>query len=46
MLDADASGVPYALDVPGRRFAAARGPAHRAACLEALALVDAPGDAT
>ncbi len=38
ILDAEAQAVDYGLDLPPLRIAAGRGPAHRAACLEALAL--------
>ncbi len=41
VLDAEADAVSYALDVPPTRIAPGRGPAHRAACLEALALANA-----
>jgi uncharacterized protein (DUF58 family) len=40
VLDAEADGVRYALELPRRSLAPGRGPAHRAACLEALALVE------
>ena len=38
VLDADAQGVRYGLELPALRLAPSHGPAHRAACLEALAL--------
>lgn len=38
VLDAEAAAVDYGLEVPTLRIAPGRGPAHRAACLEALAL--------
>ena len=38
VLDAEAQAMRYGLDLAGVRFAPDRGPAHRAACLEALAL--------
>ncbi|SDM77718.1 Uncharacterized conserved protein, DUF58 family, contains vWF domain [Oryzisolibacter propanilivorax] len=38
VLQADRMGVDYGLRVPGRQIAPATGPAHRRACLEALAL--------
>lgn len=40
VLDAEAEFMQYGLEVAGTRIAPARGPAHRAACLEALALAD------
>ncbi len=41
VLDAEADGVRYAVELPRRSIPPGRGPAHRLACLEALALVDA-----
>lgn len=38
VVDADAAGLRYALRLPDRAIAVDGGPAHRAACLEALAL--------
>ncbi len=38
VLDAEAQAMRYGLDLPGFRIAPNRGSAHRAACLEALAL--------
>ncbi|RJG15099.1 DUF58 domain-containing protein [Massilia cavernae] len=38
VLDAEKRGLPYAFRIDGRRFGAASGDAHRAACLRALAL--------
>lgn len=38
ILEADAQGLPYALRLPGWEIAGAPSPAHRARCLEALAL--------
>lgn len=38
VLDADAAGSRYGLDIPGTRLAPADGEAHRHACLRALAL--------
>ena len=38
LLDAEAGDVRYGLELPTIRIAPAHGPAHRAACLEALAL--------
>jgi uncharacterized protein (DUF58 family) len=38
VLQADAMGLEYGLELPSRREAGARGPAHREACLRALAL--------
>ena len=38
VLDADAAGVRYALELPGSRIELDNGPAHRQRCLEALAL--------
>jgi uncharacterized protein (DUF58 family) len=43
VLDADEAGVRYGLRLPNAALAPANGPQHRAACLEALALYDAPG---
>lgn len=40
VLDAEADGIRYALELPRRALAAGRGPAHRLACLEALALAE------
>ncbi|MFZ5558824.1 MAG: DUF58 domain-containing protein [Pseudomonadota bacterium] len=42
VLDAEAAGATYGLRIPGARLAPDRGPRHRAACLEALALFGAP----
>jgi uncharacterized protein (DUF58 family) len=39
---ADAAGQRFGLAIPGREFAADHGPAHRAACLEALAIFAMP----
>jgi len=39
VIDAEAAGLGYALRLPGVSLALDAGPAHRAACLEALALV-------
>ena len=41
ILDAEAQALRYGLDLPGTRIALDRGPAHRAACLRALALYEA-----
>ena len=38
VLDAEMQAMHYGLDLPNSRIAPSRGPAHRAACLEALAL--------
>lgn len=38
VLDAEAQAMRYGLELPNARIAPGRGPAHRAACLEALAL--------
>jgi uncharacterized protein (DUF58 family) len=38
VLDAEARALPYALRIGGHSFAASAGDAHRAACLQALAL--------
>ncbi len=38
VLDAEADALRYGLELPATRIAPDRGPAHRAACLEALAL--------
>jgi uncharacterized protein (DUF58 family) len=38
VLDAEAEAAHYGLELPSARIAPGRGPAHRAACLEALAL--------
>lgn len=38
ILAAEAAALPYGLSIPGWRKSPGRGPAHRAACLEALAL--------
>ncbi|MEZ5739104.1 MAG: DUF58 domain-containing protein [Burkholderiaceae bacterium] len=40
VVDADARGIDYALQLPGRHIDADNGPAHRQQCLEALALFD------
>ncbi len=40
VLDAEATSVRYGLDLPGTRIPTSQGPAHRAACLRALALYD------
>jgi uncharacterized protein (DUF58 family) len=37
VLDSDAANIPYGLRIPGTEIAAASGPAHRIACLRALA---------
>jgi uncharacterized protein (DUF58 family) len=42
VLQADGFGQAYGLRLPGVRIAADRGEAHRARCLEALALFEAP----
>jgi uncharacterized protein (DUF58 family) len=39
VVDAEAAGVAYSLRLPGASIALDAGPAHRAACLEALALL-------
>jgi uncharacterized protein (DUF58 family) len=41
-LDADAAGRSFALRLPGNAIPLGQGPQHLAACLEALALFDAP----
>jgi uncharacterized protein (DUF58 family) len=41
VLDADASGQPWSLHLPAVEVEAGEGPAQRARCLEALALLDA-----
>jgi len=38
VLDAEQSGQPYGLDIPGTRITPSRGASHRGRCLEALAL--------
>ena len=38
MLAAERAGVSYGVRLPGNEIAAGRGEAHRAACLQALAL--------
>jgi uncharacterized protein (DUF58 family) len=43
VLEAEARALPYALDVGGRRLGPALGDAHRAACLQALALYGTEG---
>jgi uncharacterized protein (DUF58 family) len=43
VIAAERGGAHYGLRLPGREIAPARGDSHRAACLEALALHDAPG---
>jgi uncharacterized protein (DUF58 family) len=45
VLEAELRSVPYALRLGRQSIAAALGPAHQAACLEALALYGIPGDA-
>jgi len=40
VVQADAAGMRYALTVPGKHLALDSGPSHRAACLDALALVE------
>ncbi|GGP19448.1 DUF58 domain-containing protein [Silvimonas iriomotensis] len=45
VLQADASGRPYTLELPGRRIEPANGARHREICLRALALFGLPGDA-
>ena len=42
VLAAERSGARYGLRVPGTEIAAARGEAHRTACLQALALFETP----
>ncbi|MCK6373696.1 MAG: DUF58 domain-containing protein [Zoogloea sp.] len=42
VMDADASGVDFGLRLPGTHLAPSRGPAHRHACLAALALYSPP----
>jgi uncharacterized protein (DUF58 family) len=42
VLAAEQAGARYGLRLPGREIAPERGDAHRAACLEALALFEAP----
>ena len=39
-IDVEAAGLGYALRLPGVSLALDAGPAHRAACLEALALLE------
>jgi uncharacterized protein (DUF58 family) len=41
VLDADAESAQYGLELPARRIKPSHGPAHRVACLEALALMPA-----
>ena len=41
VLEAERAGVQYGLRIPGVEIAAGRGEAHRAACLQALALYEA-----
>ena len=41
-LGASAAGVPYELELPGTRIPMGRGPAHNAACLQALSLFESP----
>jgi uncharacterized protein (DUF58 family) len=43
VLQAEACGQRFALVLPGREIDADGGPAHRAACLEALATFSLPG---
>jgi len=43
VLAAERRGAHYGLRIPGTELAPGRGDAHRAACLEALALFEAPG---
>jgi len=38
VIDAETAGLPYGLRLPNRAFGPSNGPAHREACLEALAL--------
>lgn len=45
VVDAETLGGRYGLRLPGRRLPIGRGPAHRAACLDALARFDAGGAA-
>jgi uncharacterized protein (DUF58 family) len=46
VLDAESAGATYGLSIPGTHIDPGRGPRHRAACLEALALFgDAPARA-
>jgi uncharacterized protein (DUF58 family) len=42
VLAAEAAGATYGLRLPGSEIAPGRGDAHRAACLQALALYQAP----
>jgi uncharacterized protein (DUF58 family) len=42
VMQADAAGQRFGLTIPGQEFAADHGPAHRAACLEALAIFAMP----
>ena len=42
VLDAEAAGLPYAFRLAGIHYPASIGPAHQAACLEALALFQLP----
>jgi uncharacterized protein (DUF58 family) len=43
ILDADSRGARFALELPGARFPAESGAAHRERCLQALALWNIPG---
>jgi uncharacterized protein (DUF58 family) len=45
VIAAERGGAHYGLRLPGREIAPGRGDAHRAACLEALALFGAPSGA-
>jgi uncharacterized protein (DUF58 family) len=45
VVQADRFGQSYGLRIPGTVIAPGRGDQHRARCLEALALFDAPGTA-
>jgi uncharacterized protein (DUF58 family) len=40
VVDAEAAGMHYALSLPGQTLALASGPAHRTACLDALAMAE------
>jgi len=46
VLAAERGGAHYGLRIPGTEIEPGRGDAHRAACLEALALYEAPGSAS
>ncbi|HUK05931.1 MAG TPA: DUF58 domain-containing protein [Burkholderiales bacterium] len=45
VIAAERGGARYGLRLPGREIAPGRGDSHRTACLEALALFEAPADA-